>query len=55
MIDALQALKVQVHDGLPTSIKALGVAGPSQASTLRKLFMSHPPLDERIKALRAAV
>ena len=33
---------------------AFGIADGSVASGLRRLFMSHPPLDERIAALRAA-
>jgi heat shock protein HtpX len=33
---------------------AFGIAG-GMAGGLRKLFMSHPPLEERIAALRATV
>jgi heat shock protein HtpX len=32
---------------------ALGIAG-GEGAGLRRLFMSHPPLSERIAALRAA-
>ena len=51
MIAALERLKAnQGQSTLPTQIAAFGIAG----STARKLFMSHPPLEERIAALRAA-
>ena len=53
MIAALQRLK-QVHDApqLPAQMRAFGISG-GQAGGLARLFMSHPPLDERIEALRA--
>ncbi len=51
MIAALERLKAnQGQSTLPTQIAAFGIAG----STAKKLFMSHPPLEERIAALRAA-
>lgn len=51
MIAALERLKVNHGQStLPTQIAAFGIAG----GAARKLFMSHPPLDERIAALRAA-
>lgn len=54
MIGALEALK-RVHDPhpLPAQMAAFGIAG-GVPSGLKKLFMSHPPLDERIAALRNA-
>lgn len=54
MIGALEALK-RVHDPqpLPAQMAAFGIAGGIPTG-LRKLFMSHPPLDERIAALRNA-
>ncbi len=51
MIAALERLKVNHGQStLPTQIAAFGIAG----GAARKLFMSHPRLDERIAALRAA-
>jgi heat shock protein HtpX len=52
MIAALEELK-RVHEPLPTQqLAAFGIAGGDAGSGLRRLFMSHPPLDERIAALR---
>jgi heat shock protein HtpX len=53
MIAALQRLK-QAHETpqLPAQMRAFGISG-GQAGGLARLFMSHPPLDERIEALRA--
>jgi heat shock protein HtpX len=52
MIAALERLKVGAEEPLPDGLKAFGIGGGS--SGLGRLFMSHPPLDERIAALRAA-
>ncbi len=54
MIAALQRLK-QAHQPaqLPDQIKAFGIKG-GQGLGIKRLFMSHPPLDERIEALRVA-
>ena len=53
MIAALEELK-RVHEPLPAQqFAAFGIAGGDVGSGLRRLFMSHPPLDERIAALRA--
>jgi heat shock protein HtpX len=53
MIGALEALK-RVHEPLPSQqFSAFGIADGSMASGLRRLFMSHPPLEERIAALQA--
>lgn len=54
MIGALEALK-RVNDpqDLPQQMAAFGISGATP-SGLKRLFMSHPPLDERIAALRAA-
>ena len=53
MISALQALKRPADPhGLPEQMQAFGVAGgPAKWGAL---FMSHPPLDDRIAALRNA-
>ena len=49
MIAALERLQMNHGQStLPTQVAAFGIAG----STAKKLFMSHPPLEERIAALR---
>jgi heat shock protein HtpX len=54
MINALERLK-QRHPGpLPDKMAAFGIAGV-KAGGLKRLFMTHPPLEERIAALRASV
>jgi heat shock protein HtpX len=54
MISALQRLKVNHGEStLPNTIAAFGISGPL-AEGFKKLFMSHPPLDERIAALQNA-
>ena len=53
MISALERLQ-QAHSGaLPDKMAAFGIAG-GNVSGLKKLFMTHPPLEERIAALRSA-
>lgn len=54
MIAALERLK-QAHEPprLPDQMAAFGISG-GIGSGIKKLFMSHPPLDERIAALREA-
>jgi heat shock protein HtpX len=53
MIAALEALK-RAHEPLPShQFAAFGITSGSMAGGLQRLFMSHPPLDERIAALRA--
>jgi heat shock protein HtpX len=53
MIAALEDLK-RVHQPLPAQqFAAFGIADGAVASGLKRLFLSHPPLDERIAALRA--
>lgn len=54
MISALQRLKDNHGEStLPQTIAAFGISGPL-ADGFKKLFMSHPPLDERIAALQSA-
>ena len=54
MISALQRLQANHGEStLPNTIAAFGISGPL-AEGMKKLFMSHPPLDERIAALRNA-
>jgi len=51
MIGALQRLKSgREASDLPEQIEALGISG-KMSGGLKRLFMSHPPLDERIAAL----
>jgi heat shock protein HtpX len=54
MIAALERLKLNHEQSqLPDQMAAFGISG-GVASGLKYLFMSHPPLDERIAALREA-
>lgn len=54
MIAALERLKGnRVASTLPDEVEAFGISG-GIGHGLRRLFMSHPPLDERIAALRGA-
>jgi heat shock protein HtpX len=55
MIAALERLKLNHEQPaqLPDTVKAFGISGGVGAG-LKRLFMSHPPLDERIAALRGA-
>lgn len=52
MIGALQRLLAAHDDPLPAQMAAFGIAG-GEGAGLRRLFMSHPPIEERIEALRA--
>lgn len=53
MIASLQRLKQSVEQPpLPDQLAAFGISGHF-GQGLKRLFMSHPPLDERIAALRA--
>ncbi|CAJ2377293.1 MAG: zinc dependent endoprotease (fragment) [Arenicellales bacterium IbO2] len=52
MIAALQRLKTAVREPhLPDQMAAFGISG-MLGSGVKKLFMTHPPLDARIAALR---
>jgi len=54
MIAALRALqRPQEHKDLPGEFAAFGISG-GMGDGIKKLFMSHPPLEERIKALQEA-
>jgi len=55
MIGALQRLGAQYGQPpqLPDQVKAFGISGTTGWG-LKRLFMSHPPLEERIAALQAA-
>lgn len=56
MIAALERLKSRepvTRGALPEQLSAFGIA-PNFGSGLKRLFMTHPPLEERIKALQEA-
>ena len=52
MINALERLR-RAHQpsALPESMRAMGISS-SRATGLKRLFMSHPPLEDRIAALK---
>ncbi len=55
MIAALQRLKsASEQPALPAQMAAFGIKGGG-ASGIARLFMSHPPLEERIAALQKSV
>jgi heat shock protein HtpX len=49
MISALQTLSGNRESGLPKAVQAFGISGDSSVA---RLFMSHPPIEQRIAALR---
>ncbi|NGP54198.1 protease HtpX [Thioalkalivibrio sp. XN8] len=51
MIAALDRLKQGHNAALPDQLSAFGISG-HRAAGLKRLFMTHPPLDERIAALQ---
>ncbi len=53
MIAALERLRQSHPHPLPDQMSAFGISG-SLGKGLKRLFMSHPPLEERIAALRSA-
>ena len=54
MINALEALRrSQGAASMPESLAAFGIS-PSARSGMARLFASHPPLDERIRALKSS-
>ncbi len=55
MISALQRLAQRTPAPLPDQLAAFGISGMMNRSGLMRLFMSHPPLEERIAALRSGV
>ena len=52
MIAALERLKAGHEPALPAQFAAFGIGG-GPGTGLQRLFLSHPPLEERIAALRA--
>jgi heat shock protein HtpX len=53
MVAALERLKLNHESHLPDQMAAFGISG-GVAHGLKYLFMSHPPLEERIAALRSS-
>ena len=53
MIGALQRLDAMHPQPLPDKLAAFGIAG-GVGGGIKRLFMTHPPLAERIAALKAA-
>ena len=52
MIAALKRLQADSNpQDLPKQMAAFGISG-GRASGIKKLFMSHPPLEQRIEALQ---
>jgi heat shock protein HtpX len=51
MIDALQMLKRSQGRPLPPQMQAFGI-NTGGSTGISRLFMTHPPLDERIAALK---
>jgi heat shock protein HtpX len=54
MIAALERLKSAQQPALPAQLAAFGIGGGG-GSGLQRLFMSHPPLEERTAALQSQV
>jgi heat shock protein HtpX len=52
MVGALERLRQQHPQPLPDQMAAFGISG-TLGQGLKRLFMTHPPLEERIAALRA--
>jgi heat shock protein HtpX len=50
MISALERLKA-AHEPLPQQLAAFGISAGDGPTGIKRLFMSHPPLNERIAAL----
>jgi heat shock protein HtpX len=53
MIGALQRLAAGPGEPLPGQLQAFGISG-GEITGWRRLFLSHPPLAERIARLRSA-
>jgi heat shock protein HtpX len=55
MIGALERLRHAHATPLPESMQAFGISTEKPTGGFKRLFMTHPPLEERIAALRQAV
>ena len=54
MIAALESLKRSSIQPLDGQMKAFGIAGKPSRNSFKVLFMTHPPLEDRIEALKRA-
>ncbi|TDO06846.1 MULTISPECIES: protease HtpX [Halomonas] len=56
MINALARLKAETEmpDQMPDTLRAMAITQGQTRSLMEKLFASHPPLDDRIRALKEA-
>jgi heat shock protein HtpX len=54
MIAALESLKRATYEPLPDQMRSFGISGKPSTRGLKLLFMTHPPLDDRIDALKRA-
>ncbi|PRY72402.1 protease HtpX [Halomonas ventosae] len=56
MINALARLKAETElpDQMPDTLRAMAITRGQTRSLMEKLFASHPPLDDRIRALKEA-
>ncbi|MDI5893164.1 protease HtpX [Halomonas rhizosphaerae] len=56
MINALARLKAETEmpDQMPDTMRAMAITKGQTRSLMEKLFASHPPLDDRIRALKEA-
>ncbi len=55
MVAALERLRRSTApQDMPDEIEAFGINGRQGGETLKRLFMSHPPIEERIEALKAS-
>lgn len=54
MIAALESLRQSSIQPLDGQMKAFGIAGKPSRNSLKVLFMTHPPLEDRIEALKRA-
>jgi len=52
MIAALESLQRSAHEPLPDQMTAFGISGKPSKHGLKLLFMTHPPLEDRIEALK---
>jgi len=52
MISALEKLMKSTGEPLPDQMSAFGINGKPSGNGLKLLFMSHPPLEDRIEALK---
>lgn len=52
MVGALERLRRGHSEPLPDNMAAFGISGGGIGAGLKRLFMTHPPLEERIAALK---